>query len=234
MIKKILFAAFALAIFAKGSAQELLSPSMSFSHKKTSYITLNDGKEIKGILDDVDRKKGLVTYVKIEDGEGKKHKLKAADIKYMYLPPSGLDKLTKAMDMLTDAQKWNDDKLNQDLLSQGYIYLENAKVKIKKKERIMVMQLLNPTFSKTVKVYHDPMAKETTSLGVGGMTLAGGNAKSYYIKVGDEVAFKHEKGDYKKEFVPMWKSCNAVITKYKDIKWNELTNHIIDFTNCAQ
>ena len=107
-------------------AQELLSPSMTFSHKKTSYITLLDGTEINGTIKDLDREKGLIEYVKIKDGAGKKYKLDADEIKFMYLPPSGFDKLSKATSFLKDAKKWNNDKLNQDFLSQGYIYFELA------------------------------------------------------------------------------------------------------------
>ena len=38
-------------------AQNLLSPSFTFSHKKTSYITLLDGTEIEGTIKDLDREK---------------------------------------------------------------------------------------------------------------------------------------------------------------------------------
>lgn len=234
MIKKQILLIFLAILFAKAGAQQLLSPSSTFSHKKTAYVTLNDGKEIKGNLQDLDRKKGLIKLVKIEDDNGKKLKLKPASIKYMYLPPSGLDKLSKATEFLTNVQKWNDEKLDQDLLNQGYVYFESTNVKIKKKEMMMLMQLLNPTFSKIVKVYDDPMAKKTMSVGVGNVKVAGGNAKSYFIKVGDGAAYKLEKKDYKKEFVPLWKKCDNVIQKYQDVKWNELTKHIIDYTECMQ
>ena len=232
MTKKHFMLFLMLAFIAKVGAQELLSPSFSYSHKKTAYITLTDGTEIKGTLKDVDRKKGLITDIKIKDGDGKKHKLDADDIKYMYLPPSGLDKLSKALDAMYDVQKWNDEKMDQDLLNQGYVYFENSNVKIKKKERVLLMQLLNPTFSKKVKVYHDPMAKQTMSIGVGSLTLAGGNAKSYFIKTGKGAAFKLKKKDYKKEFMPLWSKCKAVKQKFKTIKWNELTQHVITFTEC--
>ncbi|WP_010523062.1 hypothetical protein [Aquimarina agarivorans] len=116
------------------SAQDFLSPSFTFSHKKTSYITLADGSEIEGIIKDIDRKKGLIEYIKIQDGSKKKHKLKPEQVKFMYLPPSGFDKLSKLTNFLTDTQKWNDEKLNQDFLNKGYVYFELADVLIKKKK----------------------------------------------------------------------------------------------------
>ncbi len=234
MIKKIFFIALISAVFSQANAQNLLSPSYGFSHKKTSYVTLIDGKEIKGTIKDLDREKGLIEFVKIKDGNGKKHKLDAEDIKYMYLPPSGLDKLSTAMDFLTDAQKWTDEKLDQDLLNQGYAYFELSNVKVKKKEKQLLMQLLNPEFSKKVKVYHDPYAKETASAGIGGITVAGGKAKSYYIKIGDDAAYKVQKKRYDEEFTPLWNKCKALVKKYTDVKWSELGQHVLDYSNCEE
>ena len=233
MIKKVLFFTLISAFLSQVNAQDLLSPSYGFSHKKTSYITLMDGTEIKGTIKDLDREKGLIENVKIKDGNGEKHKLDADEIKYMYLPPSGLDKLSTALDMMTDVQKWTDEKLDQDLLNQGYAYFELSNVKVKKKEKKLLMQLLNPSFSKKVKVYHDPYAKETASAGVGGVTVAGGKAKSYYIKIGNDAAYKVQKKRYDEEFKPLWDKCKSLVKKYsKNIKWNDLAQHVLDYSNC--
>jgi len=214
--------------------QDLLSPSFGFSKKKTAYITLVDGSEINGTIKDIDRKKGLIDFIKIKDGEGKNHKLKPEKVKFMYLPPSGLDKLSKAKDFLSDAKKWNDGKLNQDFLNQGYVYFELADVKIKKKNQKLLMQLLNPQFSKIVKVYHDPFAKETMSLGVGGVDVVGGIAKSYYISKEGQPAFKLKKKDYKTEFVPLWKSCPKIVEEFTNQKWDDLVKHIITYSECNE
>jgi nitrate reductase beta subunit len=67
------------------------------------------------------------------------------------------------MEVASDAQKGSNDELNQERLKEGYVYFENANLQIKKGRQMeLLMQLLNPTFSKQVKVYHDPMAKQTT------------------------------------------------------------------------
>lgn len=213
------------------TGQELLTPSHSFSHKKTAYITLMDGTEIKGTVKDIDRKKGLIKQIKIEDGNGDKIKLKPSEVAFMYLPPSGLDKLAKSMDFLTDAQKWSNEKLDQDLLSDGYVFFESSNVKIKRKESVMLMQLLNPTFSGVVKIYHDPFAKQTMSVGVGNIKVAGGNEKSYFIKAGDDAAYKLEKKRYKKEFKPLWSKCDNLANQ-EEVKWNKLTSHVITYSEC--
>ena len=233
MIRSIFFAAF-LFFISETFAQQFLSPSFSFSHSKTSYLTLTSGKEVQGAISGIDRKKGLIKFIKIKDGSGEKLKLKAEEVQLMYLPPSGLDKLNKAADFLFDAQKWNDEKLEQDLLNQGYVYFELSDVRIKKKTTKLLVQLLNPGFSSVVKVYHDPYAKETMSLGVAGVDVVGGIAKSYFISKDNNPAFLLKKKDYKKEFGVLWKGCDKVINQDTSSDWAELANHIVSFSECKQ
>lgn len=225
---------FVLFCFSQLHAQQLLTPSVSFSTKKPAYITLKDGTEIKGTAK-IGMKKMQIASVTVDDG-AKKRTFAAKDIKYMYLPPSGLDKLAKAQSFLKDAQKWNNEKLNSDFLNQGYVYFENTDVKIKKKTYTMMMQLLNPDFSKSVKVYNDPKAKETASLGVAGVNVAGGNAKSYYVKKeGEPIAYLLTKNDYKKEFSLFWKGCDDLKKVASNAQWTDLPKHIIIYTeNCAK
>lgn len=232
MKKLFSYALILVAIVADVNAQQLLTPSYSFSHKKTAYVTLTDGKEIKGTLDDIDRNKNLIEFVRIIDESGQKHKLNAEAVKFMYLPPSGMDNLSKQADFLTDATKWNDEKLDQDLLNQGYVYFELTQVIIRKESTPLLMQLLNPSFSKKVKIYHDPNANETASVGVAGIKVAGGDDKSYYVQTGDAPAYRLEKKNYADEFKKLWGSCDAVINKYPSMKWSEFLKHVTDYTEC--
>ena len=104
-------------------------------------------------------------------------------------------------------------------------------VKIGKKTMPLVMQLLNPTFSKKVKIYHDPYAKETASIGIGPAKV-GGIAKSYFIMLEDDsAAYKIEKKKYKDEFKLLWKKCDK-LSNTAEINWKEFTNHIIEYTDC--
>ena len=235
MKKMFLLGALALLLTTAMQAQQLLTPSFGFSHKKTSYVTLTDGTVITGTLKDVDRKKGLIEYVNIEDGDGKKNKLKAEKIKLMYLPPTAFDNMAKADAFLSDAQNWTDQKLNEDFIHQGYVYFENTKVKIKKKEMSLLMQLLNPTFCEKVRVYNDPYADESTGLGVAGINVVGGNEKSYYVQVeGSKAAFLLYKKDYKKQFTALWQKCPEMKKKYPDMKWEDFTKNVIEYNTCAK
>lgn len=215
------------------TAQQLLVPSNRFSKKKPAYITLMDGSEVTGTIKDIDRKKGLIEEVKIKNEDGKKMKYKAEEIKFMYLAPSGFDDLMKAMEIAGDAQKWTDETLNQDKLNEGYVYFELAEVQIKKKKtRMLQVQLLNPSFSKKFKVYHDPFASESMGVGIGGVNVVGGDLKSYYVTKGDGPAFKIKKKEYKKSFNDLWGDCDQLIKDYPAIKWREFTKHIIAYSEC--
>lgn len=219
------------AYFAQ--AQDFLTPTFRFSDKKPSYITLVDGTVIKGELKDLDRKKGLISEIKIKDENGKKHTLKPNKVKSMYLVPSGLDKISQGLNFISDVKQWNNSNLNQEYINDGYVYFEQAKVKLKKKEHLLMLQLLNPAFSKDVKVYFDPYAKETASVGVGGLKLAGGIAKSYYVSKSDGVASKLTSKDYgKTEFKSFWSDCTKVKAKYPRVKWADLAKHIQTYSDC--
>jgi hypothetical protein len=226
MTKRILPLLLGILTTGSISAQRFQPGTFTFSGKKIAYITMEDGSQIQGEVKDLDRKKGLIKEVKVKTS-GKKQKLKPANIKFMYLPPSGWDKLGKTLDFLSDAQQWDAVDLDKDIIGKGYVYFEKVPVRIKKKIRPMMMQLINPSFSGKTKVYFDPMAKETASLGVGGLTLAGGNEKSYYVRKGDAPAFRLYKKDYDKQFQPLFGDCPLLAEQYgKNPKWSDLEAHV--------
>ena len=215
------------------SAQNFLAPSFTYSHDKIAYLTMDDGTQHEVYIKKIKREKGLIEEMKVEDANGKKVKIKPEEIKIMYLPQSGWDKMTKGMDFISDAQQWDNKAVDPNKIADGYVYFEKAEVQVKKKKETLMMQLLNPAFSSKIKVYHDPYAKETASVGVGGMKLAGGDAKSYYVSVGGKAAYKLEKKNYDKEFPKLFGKCKAIKQKYDKVKWSEFEGHVYeDSQNC--
>ncbi len=221
------------------NAQDFATPSMAFSRKKPMYITLTDGTEMTATLKKFKYDKSLIEELVVVDSvTEKKMKITPDKIAFMYVSPTGMDNLMRKMDFATDATKWNDSDINNNIINKGYIYFEQSEVVLKKnKTETLLMQLLNPTFCNGIKVYHDPRAKETASVGVGGVTLAGGDAKSYYIKKGDAPAVKVEKKNYKDEyFSSLFGDCDAVNSKYgSDVSWFQVTEHVVEYTtNCGK
>lgn len=231
-LKQTVLTGILLLAFVVANAQEFATPSMSFSRKKPMYVTLADGTEIVGNLKKFKYEKSLIEELVIIDSTEKKIKIMPEDIAFMYVAPSGLENMSRVMDFASDATKWNNPDIDTDIINKGYIYFEQSEVIIKKKKtEVLLMQLLNPTFSKTIKVYHDPRAKETASFSPGGVTVAGGDAKSYYIKKGDKPAVKVEKKTYEEDFPVLFSDCEAVTTKYnEEVKWGQINEHTLLFT----
>ncbi len=227
---------FALSISFSASAQKFLPAFGGFSHKKTSYIHMEKGKTIKGTIKDLDWKKGLIEEVKLLDMNDKKIKIKPEDISHMYLPPNGWSKMSKTFSFLNDATQWDNTDLDQDIISKGLTYLEKSDVRIKKKTRTLMLQLANPSFSSQYLVYHDPITGETASAGIGGVKLAGGVPKSYFVKrKGEKVATELKKKDYDEVFKSMFGDCKEVMKKYGDNpRWLEFETHIYEYTQCKK
>ena len=215
--------------------QNFLDGNFTFSKKKESYITLADGTELKGTIQNIDRKKGLIEEIKIKDGKGKKIKLKPEEVKFMYIAPSNYDKFSNAYSKLDDMSELAKDRsLNQSYIKDGYAYFESTEVMIKKKKMTLLLQLLNPGFGSKIKVYFDPYAKETMSVGIAGMKVAGGNAKSYYFKKGDNVAFRMFKKNYEEEINNLYGDCPDLKKEFnKKMGWVYVEKHIFFYDqNC--
>ena len=213
-------------------AQDFLDGSFTFSNKKESYISLKNGEEIIGFIKDIDRKKGLIEQITIKDKNDKKVVLKPEEIKHMYIAPSGFDKFASGTNKAYNATKWEDDQsMHAAHMKQAYVFFESTEVMIKKEKLTLLLQLLNPGFSNKIKVFFDPNAQETTSFAVGGITVAGGDAKSYYFKKGNGVAFKMMKKNYDDEFENLYGDCPALKKEFgKDVRWSSVEKHVFFYS----
>ncbi len=214
--------------------QKFIPAFDTFSGKKVAYVTLEDGTQVQGTIKDLDRKKGQIESIKLRTSDGKKVEYDAEEIKHMYLPPSGFDKFVKTMDFMNDATQWGDD-IDAEVIQKGYAYIEKTEVTYKKKTRVLLMQLVNPSFTGKMRVYTDPYARETASVGIGGLTVAGGDEKSYFIKKDDNPAFKLEKKAYKESFKIIFEECPELLKKGgKKPDWLQLAEHVAEFNQCTK
>lgn len=241
MNKKLLFSllmsiAFVLPMIAQEAEDVTFIEHFDrFSKKKPAYLTLTDGTEITGNIDDIDRKKGLIEEITIEDESGKETKYTPEQISHMYIAPSGWNKLANSVDKVYNVNKWDQDNgINKEYIKEGYVYFEQCKVQLKRKKMVLLMQLLNPAFSSKIKVYHDALAGETMRVGVAGLTVAGGNEKSYYIRKGSKTAERLKKKHYDDEFKNLYGDCKEFIkANKKKIKWKNFAQNIFDYSNAC-
>lgn len=176
--------------------------------------------------------KGQIDELKFKPLDGKKKiKIKVDEIKNLYVPASGLEKLGSALEVTGDATTWSNKELSTDRISKDYYYFEKSPTRVKKKSFDTVNQLLNPYTSKYIKIFPDYRAKNTASFGIAGVKVAGGLAKSYYIRFGDKVAYKIKKSDYKEQFPLIFSDAPELIEKFKgNVKWSDLALHILEYT----
>lgn len=215
-------------------SQSFLRPFEGISHKKTTYLTMEDGSEKTGTVKKLERKKGLIKEVKIKNEKGKKVVIPIEDIKHAYFPQSGLDALSNVFEVAYDAEQWDKGLYDADRLKDGYAYFEKAEVQVKKKKRILLMQLLNPGTCSRIKIYHDPFANESAGIGVAGIKLAGGDDKSYYISKDGEVAYRLKKKNYKDVFKELFGDCSSVKKKYAKKKWNKFEEAIFEYNKACK
>ncbi len=230
------FLTISLLFGGQAEAQKLLQPMDGFSKKKPAYITLKrDGKEKEYTIQNIKRKKGLIKEIIVKDKKKKKLTIMPEDVSNMFLPESGFNKFGREWGNAFDAQTWGDDGLQAEKrFKDGYAYFEYTEVMVKKKKRPLLMQLLNPSFSSKIRIYHDPLAKETMAPSVGGITVAGGDDKSLYVKKGDKTAVRIKKKNYDKEFSNLYGDCKSFMKKNKP-KWKEFAKqvHAYTFKHCV-
>ena len=217
------------------SAQQFLRPFDGISRGKTSYITLEDGTEMEGLVKKLKRKKGLIKEITIQVEGGDKQTIAIEKIKHAYLPQSGFDKLNQTSEFLYDIPQWDRGMHDQERLKDGYAFFEKAEVQVKKKKMILLMQLLNPGVCSRLKVYHDPFAAETASLGVGAFTMVGGEDKSFYVQKDGGLTVKVAKKKYRNAFSDLFTDCGVVKGKYKDASWKQFEETVFTYnTECTK
>ena len=236
-MKKTILLIAAISCFSLVSFAQTFIPAFDrFSGKEIAYIYLEDGSKVEGTIDDLDRKKGLIEEVTIlPTGQKKKQTFAPKDIKTMYLPASGFNKLNSSLDQTFNAQKWKSNDVNMEIINKGYAYFEKVKVNIKKDTEDLLMQMVNPSFSSKVKVFHDPLAQESMRFGVAGITMAGGDDKSYFLQVGNTIAKKIKKKEYDDEYLNLFKDCPALLQKIKDDhRWVNFDKHLLEYTTSCK
>jgi len=230
-------AALCLLMGSSAFAQKFSPAFQGFSKKKPTYITLQNGEEKTVIIKRLFFKKGLIDDLKVETEGGDKVKINPEEISHMYIPPSNLAKVSQKLDAATDLTKIQDNELSSEHLNDGYLYMESSNVEIKKgKTQFCMLQVMNPTFSKKIKVYNDPFARESAGVAVGGMTVAGGLDKSYYIKKdGEDTARKIKKKEYRQDMEILFSECPAVLEKYsRNTQWSDFEQFIYDYSTMCE
>ncbi|TXB61689.1 hypothetical protein [Phaeodactylibacter luteus] len=231
--------ALAVALLTGGTAlnaQQFLVPFEGFSRKKSTYVTLSDGTEVEGTLKKWKQNRGLIAELQLEL-DGGKRTIMAEEISHMYVPASALGKFGAAMEGISNLeQAQSKSDLDAERLKDDYAYFEYATVDYERRgDRRLLLQLVNPGFESGVRVYHDPFAAETRSVGVGGVTITGGIEKSYYVKKGDAKAFLVKKKDYDEHFLTLFGDCKALVKEVgSKPNWKNFPKHVFKYSTMCE
>ena len=223
---------FAQEDLAEREKQAAFDPAYSsYSRKKPAYVTLKDGTKWEGEIKGVGYREGQIDELKLVV-DGKKKKFAASEIQDLFMAPSGMEKLGQMSSFWNDATKWGRSDASE-YFAKGYTMHTNETVSLKnkKKPEEYLMQTVNPRYSQIIQVFSDPWARETASIGVGSLKLAGGIAKSYYVKKDDSIVWLTKK-NFDEHFDRLFNDNAQFKAKYTDqkIKWSLLGVYVLDYT----
>ncbi|RYD50726.1 MAG: hypothetical protein EOP52_13390 [Sphingobacteriales bacterium] len=233
MKKRIIAVAFLAATLPTAlRAQDFMEKANAFSYSKDAYIYLESGDSIIAPLQLVDYHKGVVSKVKVRK-DGEKQVIDVNTIRTVYFPISAMGKLSSALGQAVKMEKWDKSGTNVNLLNNGYVLFEKIPAIIKGKEEPVLAQLLNPGFAGKIQVYADFGASESTSYGIGGITLAGGDDLSYYFRKGTSPAERVRRKDFKEKIAAYFGDCPALAAQLeKNYDWISLHRYIYQHSEC--
>lgn len=236
MNKKIslLFSAVLMLLVVTTKAQEFAETNATFSYKKTAYVYLENGDSVVGVITKIGYKKGIVDEVKIKkEGEKKAIEIDLNTIKMAYFPVANLALFQNKLAVATDRRKMESSRVNENLLKDGYVLFEKTETILKGKSEILMLELINPAFCSKIRVYKNPVGSESTSYGIKGFTVAGGEDLSYYIKVANKAAIKVKRGNFKDYIKDIFGDCPTLESRLQDkYDWSDLAKYIYEHENC--
>lgn len=237
----VVFVSFSLLLFSVESsqAQKFNKRYAGFSRSKLIYVETEDGKKVEGYLGGFKKEDGLITMVNLKDQSNTKLEFNTSELKRMYLLPSATSKVEGLLVKDDVVNSWGkDSNIDTVLIMQGYVLFEKTPIKIagKRKNEFntkeVMLQLVNPHFSKKIKVYDNPNTDNSGLVSVGGISVVGGGINSYYVrKVSEEVAYKLYSWDYSKKFGDIFGESQSFMETYgKNPLWIHFERDVYQFT----
>lgn len=213
-------------------AQQLLPGSNDFDTNRTAYITMEDGTMIVSDNFSIDRKDGIVKFISVKpEGQGMSRYM-VHQVKEMYLPVKNSGSAVDSRRFVSNTASFNAPGFKNELFADGYVYFEKSDVDMRGKTRPMLLQLLNPGFSKQIKVYLDPWVSDENLL-VYNKNLNGvADQMSYYVKDGNFPAFKLGENAYKDNFIALFGECDKMISKKQIAQWSNFGRDVFEYSVC--
>jgi len=229
MIRRLLAASvfmFTVSLYASSDDPVFMSPVGDdfLGMAKDVVAVKNSGDSVVGDVKSITMIGTKIKNIAIKDASGTKTKFVPEDL---ILLKWKLSKLARMATIAENASKSINSAINTDY---GYLYDMGYAVwdKVPNPENesdAFLLQVLNPTFSNTLKVYASP--EFVTS------NFKKGELADEYIVVknGKSILIKDKK--YKKTgFTELFGDCPEMVQKYpqKEIDWDDLPKHVMEYT----
>jgi hypothetical protein len=161
--------------------------------------------------------------MKREDGE--KTRFGAAQVISLQIKASDLVKLCLIVDASSSIQEMVNKDYNE-IINREYVIFETA-LTPKETDKYQLMQLVNPGFDNSIKVFAVP-GKQTMGWSAGGVPITGGEARAYRLVKGKEKAVEVKKGNYSQYFESLYSDCPKMLSAFNDDnrKWDDIALHV--------
>jgi len=219
-MKSKLLIIFLLFFGVESFGQNFVQSMFSISRKKEAYVYTKDGNLFIGRLKTYRNDKGILTALKVQDSLKEVSIIEPTNVHRIYVSESIAKDIRKHIEnnsYVSEKDKQEPDRggtsiqesigntdLYVELIAKQLNCIEETDVLFGKKVKKRHFQILNPYFCKHMRVYANPSADE-------GLTS---EQKSFYIKKGDNPAFKVNKRTYKKRFYEIYEDAPKVLELY--------------------
>lgn len=179
-------------------AQGFVEPFTDYFSERECYVITNSGDRIVGWLRSANETNGFITRLSLKDVDGQVHKFKAGDIQGFSVKPDLVSKLSALSESSNSIREIMDTD-HEEIMSRGWIHYD-AQVMPRRKKKMALLQLLNPTFDEHIKVYYHLNGSKSMPISVGGINLVGGEERTYWVVKGNSKPLIVRKASFKKYY----------------------------------
>ncbi|OEK05128.1 hypothetical protein [Roseivirga misakiensis] len=183
-------------------AQEFAEPFTTFISDRECYVITADGEEVFGTLRAATESRGFITRLRIRDESGQIHKFKAEDVVRFAIRPDAFTKSITVSEKATSIRHIITTDHNN-ILDRDWIYYD-AQSMPRRKNKIALLQLLNPGFDEFIKVYDHRNGSKSMPISIGGVHVVGGEERTLLVVQGDSKPRIVRKASFKKAFVDIF------------------------------
>lgn len=214
-------------------AQDFVEPFTEFISDRECYVITNDGETITGSLGGVTEWGGFITRLRIRDEEGKLHKFRAHEVEQFAIRPGAFAKLATLAETSTSVRHAIKTDQN-DILDREWIYFD-AQSMPRRKNKIALLQLLNPGFDEYVKVYFHRNGSKSAPISLGTVAIVGGEERTYWVVKGDSKPVIVRKASFKKSFTNLFSDEPDLFSSVsRRPKFKNFANHISYYNELRQ